>query len=216
MRHSLPAIRAAACSRITGLWRTDASTRRRCTSTLVRVAVRATCPLHPGTAPPELLGGAVSGTGAVLVAAGGGERRHRHPGDGVPRTAVVPRIVPVSASAQIAPKTRPRPRLVRSTGRPKEPGRAIRAAAGSPSRAAAVCTSARRTSSCWECTYTLLRAVLPTPRHLPKGGCAVWHASQAARLGELHRPPSAQSEEIARMRTQRARQRCLLRGNDVT
>jgi hypothetical protein len=70
--HGLPEIRVAAISRIAGPWRTDTSTRLGCTYTLVQVAFRATCPLRLGTAPPELVGGAVSGTGAVLVAAGGG------------------------------------------------------------------------------------------------------------------------------------------------
>ena len=57
-----------------------------------RVAFRATRTPQPETTPPELLGGAVSGIGTVLVAAGGGKRRHRNPGDGVPREAVMPRV----------------------------------------------------------------------------------------------------------------------------
>ena len=73
VRQGSLAIRAAACSRNTVLRRTDASTRGRCTYTLGRGAFRAPCPLYPETTPPELLGGAAEGIGAVLMAAGGGE-----------------------------------------------------------------------------------------------------------------------------------------------
>jgi hypothetical protein len=72
VRPGLPTIRAAAFLRITVPRCTDASIRRRCTYTLMRVAFRATRTPQPETTPPELMGGAVEGTGAVLVAAGGG------------------------------------------------------------------------------------------------------------------------------------------------
>ena len=111
VRHGYPAIRATAFSPTAVLPRTDASARDRCTYTLVRVAIRATRTLHHETAPPELLGGAVRGTGAALVAAGGGERRHRDAGGGVPREATVPQTGTASTPALITAKTRPRSRL---------------------------------------------------------------------------------------------------------
>ena len=92
------------------LLRTDESARDRCTYTLLRVAFGATRTLHPETAPPEQLGGAVSGTEAAL-AAGGGERRHRDTGGGVPREAMVTQTRTAPPLALIGAKTEPRSRL---------------------------------------------------------------------------------------------------------
>jgi hypothetical protein len=102
-----PVNRAVAFSRIPVPRRTDASARGECTYSLVRVALAAARIPHPGTAPPELLGGVVSGTGAMLVAAGGGERRHRNPGDGVPREAGVPWIATAPASVPMHQRATP-------------------------------------------------------------------------------------------------------------